>query len=52
MTEVWAGAVRRSEAFEKYYWSADNIHDSANPIIIILTSDDEEENFVLNSIKV
>ena len=53
MTEgVWTGAIRHSEALEKDYWPADNIHDSVDPIIISLTSDDEEEDFVLNSIKV
>lgn len=47
--EVWAGAVRRSQAFEDDYWSADNIHDSVDPIIISLASDDEEEDMVLES---
>ena len=50
--EAWTGAVQHSEAFEKDYWSADNIHDSVGPIINIIANDEEEENFVLNSIEV
>ncbi|XP_066988215.1 uncharacterized protein [Macrobrachium rosenbergii] len=34
--DVWANAVRRSEYFEREYWSLDNIHDSVDPIIISL----------------
>lgn len=41
--EVWEGAVRRSESFEKEYWATDNIHDSVDPVIISLESDEEEE---------
>ena len=47
--EVWAGAVRPFEAFEKFYWSADNIYDSVDLIIISLASNDEEEDFILES---
>lgn len=50
--EVWAGAVRRSEAFEKECWATDNIHDSVDPIIISLASDDEEEDLILDDIEV
>ena len=42
--EVWAGAVRRSRAFEEEYWSSDG----AEPVIIDIESD-EEEDFYLNS---
>ena len=41
--EVWAGAVRRSRFFEEEYWSSDNIHDSVEPVIISMDSDDEDE---------
>ena len=43
--EVWAGAVRRSQSFE-VYWSTDNIHQSVDPVIINLGSDDEDELFL------
>ena len=46
--EVWAGAVRRSQEFEEQYWVADNIHESVDPVIISLTSDDEDEDTVLD----
>ena len=42
--EVWAGAVRRSQQFEDEYWLTDNIHESVDPIIINIASDDEEED--------
>ena len=44
--EVWAGAVRRSQSFEEQYWSTDNIHQSVDPVIINLDSDDEVELFL------
>ena len=50
--EVWVGAVRCSEAFEKEYLSTDNIHDSVDPIIISLASDDKEEALILDGTEV
>ncbi|XP_066968132.1 uncharacterized protein [Macrobrachium rosenbergii] len=47
--DVWANAVRRSEYFEREYWSLDNIHDSVDRIIMSLASDNEEEDFTLDS---
>ncbi|XP_050721155.1 uncharacterized protein LOC127001021 [Eriocheir sinensis] len=44
--EVWAGAVRRSQSFEEEYWSTDNIHQSVDPVIINLDSDDEDDLFL------
>lgn len=44
--EVWAGAVRRSQAIEDEYWSTDNIHPSVDPVIIDLHSDDEVELYL------
>ncbi|XP_076065144.1 uncharacterized protein LOC143039173 [Oratosquilla oratoria] len=44
--EVWAGAVRRSRSFEEEYWSSDNIHESVEPVIITMDSDDEDELFI------
>lgn len=44
--EVWEGAVKRSRFFEEEYWSSDNIHDSVEPVIISMDSDDEDELFV------
>lgn len=44
--EVWAGAVRRARSFEEEYWSLDNIHDSVEPVIITMDSDDEDELFI------
>ncbi|XP_076052663.1 uncharacterized protein LOC143032092 [Oratosquilla oratoria] len=43
--EVWAGAVRRSRSFEEEHWSSDNIHESVEPVIITMDSDDEDELF-------
>ena len=50
--DVWTGAVHRSEEFERDYWSADNIHDTVDPVIISLSSDDEEEDLILDGIEV
>lgn len=44
--KVWAGAVRRSRSFEEEYWSSDNIHESVEPVIITMDSDDEDELFI------
>ena len=49
--EVWAGAVRRSQEFEAEYWSADNIHETVDPVIISLASDDEDEETLLDIIE-
>ena len=47
------GCVGRcSSAFEKDYWSADNIHNTVDPIIISLSSDKEEEDLILDGIEV
>lgn len=40
--EVWAGAVRQSEHFEEQYWTSDNIHESVEPVIVNIGSDDED----------
>ena len=42
--EVWAGAVRRSRAFEDNYWASDNVHESVDPVVINIESDDEDED--------
>ena len=47
--DVWANAVRRSEDFEREYWSLDNIHESVGPVIISLASDNEEDDYILDS---
>ena len=44
--ELWAGTVRRSQSFEEQYWSTDNIHQSVDPVIINLDSDDEVQLFL------
>ena len=47
--EVWAGAVRRSRTFEDEYWKTDNIHERAEPVIVNLDSDiDDEEDLYLS----
>ncbi|XP_066938309.1 uncharacterized protein [Macrobrachium rosenbergii] len=46
--ELWAGAIKRSEAFEREYWLADNVHDIMDPVIITLSSEDEEHYFILD----
>ncbi|XP_066950821.1 uncharacterized protein [Macrobrachium rosenbergii] len=40
--EVWAGAVRQSRHFEKEYWKSDNIHESMEPVINDIASNDED----------
>ena len=50
--EASADAVQRFEAFEKKDWSTENIHDSVDPIIISLASDDEEEDLILDGTEV
>lgn len=40
--EVWTAAVRQSRHFEEEYWKCDNIHESVDPVIINLLSDDDE----------
>ncbi|XP_066958919.1 uncharacterized protein [Macrobrachium rosenbergii] len=48
--DVWAGAVRRSRAFEDSYRSTDNMHDGIDPVIISLDSDtDDEVDLLLES---
>ncbi|XP_066977834.1 uncharacterized protein [Macrobrachium rosenbergii] len=48
--DVWAGALRRSRAFEDSYRSTDNMHDSIDPVIISLDSDtDDEVDLLLES---
>lgn len=44
--DIWAGAVKRSRSFEDNYWSSDNIHDSVQPVLISIESDDEDELFL------
>lgn len=46
--EVWAGAIRRSRAFEEEYIVSDNIHESVHPVIITFDSDDDDD-ICLNS---
>ena len=41
-SEIWAGAVRQSRHFEEEYWRSDNIHETVEPVIIDLASDDED----------
>lgn len=42
--DVWLGAVRHSQNFEKGYWRSDNIHEGVEPVIINVASDDESED--------
>lgn len=42
-SEVWAAAVRRSRAFETEYWTTDNIPADAEPVIINVGDDDDDE---------
>ena len=44
--QVWASAVRRSQNFEKDYWSSDNIKKNVHPIIININSEDEDELYL------
>ncbi|XP_066947072.1 uncharacterized protein [Macrobrachium rosenbergii] len=43
-TEVWTGAIRHSQRFEEEYWTLDNIHESVEPVIINIVTDDEDED--------
>ena len=49
--DVWTGAVRHSQHFEEEYWTSDNIHESVEPVIINVASDDEdgEDDLFLDS---
>ena len=41
-SEILAGAVRQSRHFEEEYWRSDNIHETVEPVIIDLASDDKD----------
>ncbi|KAK3870173.1 hypothetical protein Pcinc_024575 [Petrolisthes cinctipes] len=47
--DVWAGAVQHSRKYEEEYWKTDNIHESVEPIIINIASDDEDDDIFLDS---
>ena len=40
--EIWEAAVRRSRKFEDHFRLADNIHESVDPVIVTLDSEDED----------
>ena len=44
--EICSSAIRRSQAFEEDYWSADNIQDHIDPVIIDIDSDSEDDLFL------
>ena len=41
--EIWEGAIRQSRHFEEGYWKTDNIHETIEPVLINLCSDDEDD---------
>lgn len=44
--EVWGAAIKCTKKFESYYWSTDNIHESVEPVVVSLDTDDENDLFL------
>ncbi|XP_066958646.1 uncharacterized protein [Macrobrachium rosenbergii] len=42
--EAWTGVIHQSLRFEEEYWTLDNIHESVEPLIINIATDDEVED--------
>ncbi|XP_066969118.1 uncharacterized protein [Macrobrachium rosenbergii] len=42
--EVWTGVILQSQRFEEEYWTLDNNHESLEPVIINIATDDEDED--------
>ena len=40
--EIWSAAVTHSQNYEDAYWRTDNIHEPIDPIIINITSADDD----------